>query len=168
VWIDRPRVVLGMAKGRGTQRTFGVIKTNLAPDIVQHSVRLDGDEESTLWRRVDDEAVGRALAAKAGGAEPQDDARAVVAAVTALRAQGEKVNQTGGRGLFERQPPPLPGWTRKRVEAGVAAALAAGLLVNGKGGLAAPTEPAFPRVPVTTNGNAGTFPRGENIRERNK
>jgi hypothetical protein len=140
VWIERPRVVLGLVKNPDGTRSFGVIKSNLAPHIGQHEIRLSGDPVSSLLHRLEGTAPARARAvsqAAPDGPVVGDDAREVAAAVAALRAGGGVVRKTGARGLFKLRPPGLDGWSRDRTTAAVAAAMAAGLLVDGRDGLVA-------------------------------
>lgn len=142
VWIERPRVVLGLVKNPDGTRSFGVIKSNLDPLIPKHGIQLGSDPESSLSHRLGGALATRAKAAPLaapGAVAGSDDAREVSAAVAALRAGNEVVRRSGGRSLFKLQPPALAGWSRDRIEKAVAAALSAGLLIeNRRDGISPP------------------------------
>ncbi|MFO1158058.1 MAG: AAA family ATPase [Reyranellaceae bacterium] len=130
MWIDRPRAVIALLKGRGAVDA-GVIKWNIPPSHPQAKHDRFRYDKSTLrlWpvdeaRNPDDEANRRGAAALD---DAPVDACPVIDAVRASIEAGTKVTKTGRRGVYEQR---LAGdMSRRAAQAAVDAALRSGALI---------------------------------------
>lgn len=139
VWIDRPRVVIGMYRSSGVTR-IGVCKTNIPgvksgetialaydPATGQHHPRPSAGAEKS--------STPPATSAPAGG-DQSETAEQVLAALVRLAGEGKRVTRSGKRdGLFELKPEELAGMTRVQVRDALDALAGAGRITMEDGGL---------------------------------
>jgi hypothetical protein len=163
--MDRARVVLGLVlKANGTS-VLAVSKSNIPGIKSGFAVTLTRDPETLLHHAAGTApgarvaAAGRRVAgvAAAGG---MDDAGTAVAALARLVAAGQTVTRTGKRSLHAHVPEEVAGWSRRRVEGAVDAALAAGMVVADASGSLSPAAVPVPSVPITASGDVGTVTKG--------
>lgn len=168
---DRPRCVLTLHRD-GNEAVLGVAKSNMQKAVPERAWRLSYDPATGMFARIGEwlpRGSGRNRTAQVPrpGAGPSgspaagepaapkgsNDAGVAAGVVARLVAGGAKVTQTGKSELFlymQRGRPPVPemaGWPRGRCRAAVAAAVAAGALVNDPGVGLQPAAPA-PALPV--------------------
>jgi hypothetical protein len=130
VFIDRPRVLLGLLRKKGLPSEFGICSKNGLP---KHNFAAD-----TMFVGVRhlsfDEATKRHLhfipeqPADAAETDTDETMAAALVAVARLIAEGERVTRSNKRGLFEMNAPELEGVTRARVRAAVDALIQSGQL----------------------------------------
>lgn len=140
VFMDRPRVVLGMLLLPDGTTSVGILKHNFPPSVPmweRRQARHFRFNASTLCL----EPIGVAPAAshRAAPAVVQDDAtlEAVWDAVARLNTQGETVQQTGKRELFQLNLPHLAGLSRATLRAATTKLVEIGRLEHGPAGLIA-------------------------------
>jgi hypothetical protein len=129
VWMDRPRVVIGMLRKRDGTTEVGVVKSNSAHSVPIHTARLRFDPASELHHRIGDaeDAARRRDNATGGG-----DAATIATCARRVVAEGGMLRKSGERGPFALKPPELGGWSRKRMDDAIRAALGCGLLADDK------------------------------------
>lgn len=140
---DRSRLTLGLVRRTDGTSTLAVSKSNLQPQIPLHEVVLTFDPETGMHHRAGAVPGKRQRPPQAAdGLDRGTGADSEVAAATVARMAGEGVviRRTGERSLFALKPPEVVGWPRSRVGNAVTAAVAAGMLVDGSGGLTPPTS----------------------------
>lgn len=112
VWLDRPRVTLGMIRS-GEETHVGISWSGGSP---LHNFRADQMFKGVQRLRRDD-ATSRhiPIARAATKVAANDDITRVLAAVLRLTAAGERVTRTGASGLYERGADELKGLSRMKV-----------------------------------------------------
>lgn len=140
VFLDRPRFVLGMFQNADGSIGIGLLKHNIPTGVPMWELgkaRYFTRDPDTLSL----EPIGVAPAAshRAAPAVVQDDAtlEAVWDAVARLNTQGETVQQTGKRELFQLNLPHLAGLSRATLRAATTKLVEIGRLEHGPTGLIA-------------------------------
>jgi hypothetical protein len=139
VWIDRPRVLIGMYRSGGVTRV-GVCKGNF-DGLQRDSVALVFDKATGQHLVKTDAAhskaeVGAERSRQAGETAPYDAAERVMAALVRLFGEGKRVTRSGKRdGLYELAPSELAGLARDLVRDTIAALVEAGRIAVEDGGL---------------------------------
>lgn len=140
VFLDRPRFVLGMFQNADGSIGIGLLKHNIPTGVPMWELgkaRYFTRDPDTLSL----EPIGAAPAAshRAAPAVVQDDAtlEAVWDAVARLNTQGETVQQTGKRELFQLNLPHLAGLSRATLRAATTKLVEIGRLEHGPTGLIA-------------------------------
>jgi hypothetical protein len=146
VFVDRPRVVLGMYRTKNGLTMFGVIKHNLPPQcgMLRGEIALARDPATLRHLRIDQQAIVSIAAPAPSVQKPiervQDDGpkdEAFVAAIRRLTSEGKVVTRSGRRGLYNWKPKELEGCSRTIVEAGVGALIEARIVRADQGRLSA-------------------------------
>ena len=146
VWLDRPRVTLGMLRSRD-ETLFGISGPVDAP---LHNFRRDTMFTGVRRLRRDDPTsrhipIDRPQAATKA-APATDELATVMAAAKGVLGRGERITRTGAKELFNHKVPETSGLSRVKVRAAVVELTEAGQLVlaaDGSLSIAAPAEPAF-------------------------
>jgi energy-coupling factor transporter ATP-binding protein EcfA2 len=129
VWLDRPRVMLGMYRRRDATM-IGVGKHNIPPAYPMM-------DEGAFTR--DAVTLRHLPVAKPDTADDDTEAdgmeRKALAAIERLRAEGRTVMRTGASELWKIKPPELEGIARNRVRQLVDALIADGLIMSNPAGL---------------------------------
>jgi hypothetical protein len=128
VWLDRPRVTIGMLR-RGGETQVGI---SGSPDAPLHNFRRDTMFAGVRRLRRDD-ATSRHIpidrpAATAPIATATGDQAAVLAAITDVETAGRKITRTGPSELYKHAPKQTNGWPRAKVRAAVEGLILAGQL----------------------------------------
>jgi hypothetical protein len=144
VWLDRPRVTLGMVR-LGDETHFGI---SGPPDAPLHNFR-SGTMFSGVMRLRRDLVSSRhipinrephAASLSAVGATTEEMQR-VVTAIGDLTKSGRRITSTGSNELFKHAPPQVTGWPRAKVRNAVKSLIDAGLLtLNSDGSIGVPSH----------------------------
>lgn len=129
VWLDRPRVMIGMYR-RGGKTMIGVGKHNFPPSFPMMEEGAFTRDATTLRHLAVAKADAADSAAESDGLE-----RKVLAAIDRLRAEGTIVMSRGAAELWRLQPPELDGVGRNRTREAVDALIADGLVLKNPAGL---------------------------------
>jgi hypothetical protein len=133
VWLDRPRVILGMYRSGGITRAgvcdgnFAELAKNISRPFVVHEDTCQLLPAPDQPPHSGASPSGKPAAIMARPA-PSDDAARALAAVAAFNRQGVRVTRTGKHGPFERGAPELAGMARVAVRAAVDALVSSGAL----------------------------------------
>lgn len=126
VWLDRPRVILGMLR-RGNETRLGIPAPNGTPlhNFRQSAMfagerRLRRDEATHRHVVIDDGSDARR------GSPDDGEAARVLAAATQLIRDGQRLTRTGANGLFKRAPAEVAGMSRATIDAAVDSLIARG------------------------------------------
>ncbi len=138
VWIDRPRVVLGMYRSGGVTR-IGVGKANI-PGVTTGATIALARDEATGQHVPQGEVASPKLTSPIKRVEaaptPGDAGARVMAALRRLTGAGKRVTRSGKRdGLYELAPPELAGMSRDLVRETIDALKDAGGIVMEDGDL---------------------------------
>jgi hypothetical protein len=138
VWIDRPRMVIGMYRSGGVTR-LGVCKTNIPGVKVGETIALMRDEATGQHLpKVEATSAKAASPSRRAEAAPAlgDAGERVMAALRRLAGEGKRVTRAGKRdGLYEQAPPELAGMARDLVRETIGALMETGRIVMEDGGL---------------------------------
>jgi hypothetical protein len=152
VFVDRPRVVIGMArKNRMHGPTMlGIIKHNIPPEfgMLEGEITLVRDPATLRHLRIDQAAKQSAATMEtppppAAGPEPAkklDQSKfapedAVLAALKSFGSRNIRITRTGSKSLFGRRATELKGFTRAAIDATTEVLVRAGRVVVASGQL---------------------------------
>ncbi len=131
VFLDRPRVILGMA--RSGEHTLLGIPPSPAGDPLHNfrqSIMFAGQR-----RLIRDEATMRHIPADQGTAADEATREAVLAAIVRLNVENRPVARTGKSGIFEIGAEELAKFSRQKIRAATDALIDAGKLLDNSGEL---------------------------------
>jgi archaellum biogenesis ATPase FlaH len=132
VWLDRPRVVLGVYR-RQDMTMVGIAKHNIPPTFPMMTEGAFTRDQVTL-RHVPVKAADTATDTM-GEAEADGLEHKALAAITRLQAEGATVMRRGASELWALKPPELAGVGRDPIRRAVDALVQDGLVVAGETGL---------------------------------
>ena len=130
VWLDRPRVMIGMFRRRETT-VVGVAKHNIPPAFAMMAEGAFTRDPVTLRHL----PIAKTDAADDTAAETDSLERSALAAIERLRASGTIVMRRGTAELWALKPAELDGIGRNRIRELVDALIAAGLVASNPAGL---------------------------------
>jgi AAA domain len=138
VWLERPRVVLGMVRTGAGETHFGI---SGPPDVPLHNFRRDVmfngvrrlRREDATSRHVD---IGGTESSKARQALAIKEKEAVLSAMKSVLMSGERITRTGHSELYKHAPTEIRGWGRAKTRNAVEELIGDGqLLLNSDGSL---------------------------------
>lgn len=130
VWLDRPRVMLGMFRRRDTT-VVGVAKHNIPPIFPMMEESAFTRDAMTLRHL----PVAQPDTADDGAPETDGLERKALAAIDRLRADGAIIMRRGAMELWALQPAEMEGIGRNRIREAVDALIADGLVLLNPAGL---------------------------------
>jgi hypothetical protein len=138
VWLERPRVVLGMVRTGAGETHFGI---SGRPDIPLHNFRRDVMFNGVRRLRRED-ATSRHISidgtesSNARQASTIKEKETVLSAMKSVSMSGERITRTGHNELFKHAPTEIRGWGRAKTRSAVEELIRGGqLLLNSDGSI---------------------------------